>query len=102
MDIDIRTLLSKLNPECKRAMGQAAELCVKQTHFNVELEHLLFTLIDGQAPDLAVILQRFGISDGAVTSQLQKSMDGFKRGNGRTPALSPHFAPLFQEAWLFS
>ena len=102
MDIDIRTLLSKLNPECKRAMGQAAELCVKQTQFNVELEHLLLTLIDGQAPDFGMILRRFNISESAVRAQLQKSMDGFKRGNGRTPALSPHFIALFQEAWLLS
>ena len=102
MEIDIRTLLSKLNPECKRAMGQAAELCVKQTQYNVELEHLLFALIDNRAPDLVQILQRFGIADSAVTAQLQRSMDGFKRGNGRTPALSPHFMPLFQEAWLLS
>jgi type VI secretion system protein VasG len=102
MDIDIRTLLSKLNPECKRAMGEAAELCVKQTQFNVELEHLLFALLDKQAPDFGVILRRFGVSESAVTAQLQKSMDGFKRGNGRTPALSAHFIPLFQEAWLLS
>ena len=102
MDIDIRTLLSKLNPECKRAMGQAAELCVTQTQFNVELEHLLFTLIDGQAPDFGLILRRFGISESLVRAQLQKSMDGFKRGNGRTPALSAHFIALFQEAWLLS
>jgi type VI secretion system protein VasG len=102
MEIDIRTLLSKLNPECKRAMGHAAELCVKQTQFNVEPEHLLFTLIEERAPDFSLILQHFGISDAAVTAQLQKSMDGFKRGNGRTPALSPHFMALFQEAWLLS
>jgi type VI secretion system protein VasG len=35
MEIDIRTLLGRLNAECKRAMAQAAELCVKQTHYNV-------------------------------------------------------------------
>ncbi|MTW03741.1 type VI secretion system ATPase TssH [Pseudoduganella ginsengisoli] len=102
MDIDIRTLLGKLNPECKRAMGQAAELCVKHTHFNVDLEHLLFVLLENQAPDLKLILQQFNIADTAVSAQLQRSMDNFKRGNGRTPALSPHFVPLFQEAWLLS
>ena len=102
MEIDIRTLLSKLNPECKRAMGHAAELCVKQTQFSVELEHLLFTLLEERVPDFALVLRHFGINDSTVTAQLQKSMDGFKRGNGRTPALSPHFMPLFQEAWLLS
>ncbi|WP_296947987.1 type VI secretion system ATPase TssH [uncultured Massilia sp.] len=100
MDIDIRTLLAKLNPECKRAMGQAAELCVKQTQFNVELEHLLLVLLDGRAPDLVLLLERFDIHTAAVLAQLQASLDGFKRGNTRTPALSSHFVPLFQEAWM--
>lgn len=102
MEIDIRTLLSKLNPECKRAMGHAAELCVKQTQYNVELEHLLFTLLEERAPDFVLALQRYGIVESAVMAQLQRSMDGFKRGNGRTPALSPHFIALFQEAWMLS
>ncbi|MYM98948.1 type VI secretion system ATPase TssH [Duganella vulcania] len=102
MEIDIRTLLSKLNPECKRAMGHAAELCVKQTQYNVELEHLLFTLLEERAPDFVLALQRYGIVESAVMAQLQRTMDGFKRGNGRTPALSPHFIALFQEAWMLS
>ena len=29
-------------------------------------------------------------------------MGGFKRGNSRTPALSPHLLDLFQEAWTSS
>lgn len=102
MQIDIRTLLGRLNPDCKRAMSQAAELCVQYTHYNVELEHLLFRLLDPATPDLVPVLGRFRIEPAALTAQLQLSMDRFKRGNGRTPALSPHFAPLFQEAWLLS
>ena len=102
MDIDIRTLLARLNAECKRAMAQAAELCVKHTHYNVELEHLLMVLLQGPAPDIEQVFQRFGLQASTVSTQLQQGMDRFKRGNGRTPALSPHFAPLFQEAWLLS
>ena len=102
MDIDIRTLLARLNPECKRAMAQAAELCVTHTHYNVELEHLLRVLLEGPAPDVRQVLGRFQVDPSAVTAQVQQGIDRFKRGNGRTPALSPHFAPLFQEAWLLS
>lgn len=61
MDIDIRTLLGRLNPECKRAMEQAAELCVQQTHYNVDIEHLLMKLVDNEAPDLRLVFGRFGI-----------------------------------------
>ncbi|NHZ41524.1 type VI secretion system ATPase TssH [Massilia aquatica] len=100
MQVDIRTLMAKLNPECKRAMGRAAELCVQQTHFNVELEHLLLALIDAGAPDLTLVLAHFGVDMEAVRTQTQASLDGFKRGNSRTPAMSPNFTALFQEAWL--
>jgi type VI secretion system protein VasG len=102
MDIDIRSLLARLNPECKRAMGVAAELCVKQTHFNVEVEHFLVALLDAGAPDLMLLLAHFEVSADAVRTQVQGCLDGFKRGNGRTPAMSPNFVALFQEAWLSS
>ena len=102
MEIDIRTLLSKLNPETKRALEKAAELCVQQSHYNVDVEHLLYKLLENGAPDVGLILPEFAIKPDVILGQLQDSMDRFKRGNGRTPALSPHLAPLFQEAWLLS
>ena len=102
MNIDIRTLLNRLNPECKHAMEQAAQLCVRQTHYNVDVEHLLLTLLELDAPDLHAILAHFQIKPDTLIAQLQKSVDQFKRGNGRTPALSPNFSSLFQEAWLLS
>ena len=102
MEIDIRTLLGRLNPECKRAMTQAAELCVRQTHFNVEVEHLLACLLEPLAPDLGLLLGQHAIKVETLQTQLHKAQEGFKRGNGRTPALSPSFAPWFQEAWLMS
>ncbi|WP_454712759.1 type VI secretion system ATPase TssH [Cupriavidus nantongensis] len=102
MDIDIRTLLSRLDPECRHAMEQAAQLCVRQTHYSVDVEHLLLQLLEGGAADLQAIFAHFALSPAQVAAQLQKAVDGFKRGNGRTPALSPSFSPLFQEAWLLS
>ena len=43
---DLSTLVSKLNPTCRRALEGAAALCVGQTHYNVEIEHLLIKLIE--------------------------------------------------------
>ena len=102
MDIDLRSLIAKLNAECRRALEQAAELCVRQTHYNVEIEHLLLRLIEQPAPDLDLVLRHFDIKPDSLAAQLTSAMDRFKRGNGRTPALSPHFTALIQEAWLIS
>jgi len=102
MEIDIRTLLTRLNPSCKHAMNMAAQVCVNQTHFNVEIEHLLLAMLEEPLPDLALIFDEHQVNREKVVEQLQKSVEGFKRGNARTPALSPLFAPLIQEAWLLS
>ena len=88
METDIRSLLSRLNPECKRAMGAAAELCVQHTHFNVEVEHFLLALLDGGAPDMVLLLENFCVKGDAVRQQVLACLEGFKRGNSRTPAMS--------------
>ena len=102
MEIDIRTLVSRLDPACKHAMELAAQLCVRQTHYNVDVEHFLLQLLESDAPDWRAILEHFEVAPAEVGAQLQKAVDQFKRGNGRTPALSPNFSRLFQEAWLLS
>jgi len=102
MDNDVRLLIGKLNADCRHALEQAAALCVSQTHYNVEIEHLLLRLIEQPAPDVDLVLRHFDVKPEALTAQLTSAMDRFKRGNGRTPALSPHFTALMQEAWLIS
>jgi type VI secretion system protein VasG len=102
MKIDLRTLLTKLNPTCKQAIRLAAELCGGQSHFSVELEHFLYKLMEAKAPDIEIILNEFKIDSAKVMGQLQHRLDHLKRGNKGTPAMSGVFAPLFQEAWLSS
>ncbi|KCB21817.1 type VI secretion system ATPase TssH [Bordetella hinzii] len=102
MTTDIRALLGRLNPVCKTAMEEAAQLCVRQTHQSVEIEHLLLALLQVGAPDLAVLLDETNVASEALTAQIKRSVDGFKRGNPHTPALSPYFSSWFEEALLQS
>jgi type VI secretion system protein VasG len=102
MNFDLRALIGKLNAHCRQALEEAAELCVRQTHYNVEIEHLLLKLVELRAPDIDLILRRYEIDPAVLTKELTEAIERFKRGNGRTPALSPHFTALIQEAWLVS
>jgi len=99
---DLSTLVSKLNVTCRRALESAASLCVNQTHYNVEIEHLLMKLLEDDGSDLLAILRHFELDPGAVEGELTTAMERFKRGNGRTPALSPHLTRLIEGAWLQS
>jgi type VI secretion system protein VasG len=102
MNSDLQTLIEKLNPTCRKALESAAELCVSQTNYNVEMEHLLLKLIELPDTDVQRILRHYEVRTADATRELTRAIDTFKRGNSRTPALSPHIVRLLEQAWLLS
>ena len=98
----MKTLVAKLNPSCRKALELAAALCVSQTNFNVEIEHLLRRLLDQPDTDLACLLRYYEIDSGRLVRDLDNAIASFPRGNGRTPALSTHLPVLLEEAWKLS
>jgi type VI secretion system protein VasG len=99
---DISGLIEKLNPKCRQILERAAEVCVTQTHFNVELEHLVLQIFEKTETDLYPILRNFEVDPSTVTAAITRTIDGFKRGNSRTPALSPHIIKAMQDAYMIS
>ena len=99
---DIKALIAKLNPACKRALETAAERCLGLTHFSIEIEHLLLQLIEIPDGDVLRILRYYEIAAEQVTGQLNAALEKLKRGNSRTPALSPHLLDWLEAGWVFS
>src|ERR1051326_1184373 len=102
MSSELRQLIEKLNPVCRRALETAAALCVSQTHYNVEVEHLLRKLVDLPATDIAPVLRYYNVDVGALTRQIDQAVEKFDRGNSRTPAMSPQVLKLLREGWMAS
>ncbi len=102
MQLDMKVLVGKLNPTCRKALEQAAQLCVQQTHFHVEVEHVLLKLLEQPESDLAVGLKAHDIDATDLQTDLQGAIEAFHRGNTRTPALSPQIGDLLQAAWVYS
>jgi len=98
--LDLKSLVSKLNPACRKALEAAAGMCHSNTHYEVEIEHFFLKLLDDDALDIHCLLKRFEIDQGRVQAQLTAAIARFKTGNGRTPALSPRIPKLLAEAWL--
>lgn len=96
----VRQLVERLNATCRHALEEAAALCVSQTHYNIEVEHLLLKLLQAPGTDIARILRHFDIDSAAAQTEITDAMRAFKRGNSRTPALSPHVPQLLKAAWL--
>ncbi len=100
--MELSSLIAKLNPTCRKALEGAASLCVSQTHFNVEIEHVLLKLLEDDGTDLRAILKYYELNPAVVTGELTQAMDKFQRGNGRTPSLSPQLSRLIEAAWMQS
>jgi type VI secretion system protein VasG len=96
-----KALIDKLNGTCKKALEQAIALCMSRTHFNVELEHWFLKLLDGTSTDLTFILRQYAIDANKVKRELEQSLNAFRSGNGKGPALSDEVLDAIREAWVF-
>ncbi len=100
MSLDLQSLIEKLDPACRKGLEAAAELCVSQTNYNVEIEHLLLKLLEAPDSDIHQILNYYDIAIADIKKELTRAIDRFKRGNSRTPTLSPYILTLCEQAWL--
>ncbi len=102
LSINLKSLIGKLNPICRRTLESAAGLCVSRTNYNVEIEHWLLKLLEQNNTDLAAICKAYEIDISTLTTQLTRSLDRLKTGNARPPALSQNVVDSARDAWLLA
>ena len=66
INVDLKPLLQRFNPYCKKSMETAAGLCVSRTNYEVTIEHVLLAMIDDTERDFQTILRHYGVEPGAV------------------------------------
>jgi len=99
MNVNLRSLIGKLNDQTRGAVEGAAGLCLSRTHYDVEIEHYLLKLLDVADSDLQVILKQYGVDRSRLAAHLAAGLDGLKSGNARTPSLSPALVRMLTTAW---
>lgn len=101
-NVDLKSLVGKLNDTCRRSLEGAAGLCLSRTNYNVEIEHWLLKLIEAVDTDVDAILRHFEVDPSRLGRDLLSGLDRLKTGNSRPPALSPQVVDLAREAWLLA
>ena len=99
MSVNLKVADRRLNDTCRQSLEGAAGLCLSRTHYDVEIEHLLFKLLEAPDTDLARILRHFEVDASRLSRDLTRALDRLKTGNARTPALSPRVPRLVEQAW---
>jgi len=102
VELNLKSLIGKLDDTCRSALEAAAGLALSRTNYDIEIEHWLNRLLDKQTSDVTVICNHFDIDVGRVVQDINRQIDGFKTGNGRAPAIAPKLVRLVREAWLLA
>ncbi len=102
VNVDMKSLLSKLNGFCTTTLHNAAGLCVSRTQYEVSVEHFLIKCLETPQSDLPLILRRFEIDPSRVIQALNDSIEDLKSGNAGKPVFSPMLLELCENAWMVS
>lgn len=100
MNVNLKSLVGRLNDTCRSALESAAGLCLSRTNYDVEIEHLLAKLLEGDDTDLHKICRHYEVNIDRLSKDVNSALDRLKTGNNRNPGLSPRIPRLVQDAWL--
>ncbi|PYE27933.1 type VI secretion system protein VasG [Paraburkholderia silvatlantica] len=98
MTLDLKTLVARLEREPREALERAAQQCLRETHFVVEIEHWLLALAEPEGGDFACVLPHFGVDRAALGAEIRIAIARFKRGNTGMPSFSPDLLVWLQDA----
>jgi type VI secretion system protein VasG len=102
VDVNLKSLIGKLNDTARRALEGAAGLCLSRTNYNVEVEHWLLKMLEISDGDVQRVLRYYEIDQSRLERDLTRAVDALKTGNNRPPALSPTIVDLIREAWVLA
>lgn len=102
MNVNLKSLVGRLNDVSRNALEGAAGLCLSRTNYDVEIEHILAKLLEQDDTDLHKIATHFEVNLDRLTKDVGTALDRLKSGNSRTPGLSDRIPQWIQDAWLLA
>jgi len=102
MNVNLKSLVGRLNDTSRNALEGAAGLCLSRTNYDVEIEHILAKLLEQDATDLHSICKHYEVNIDRLTKDVSIALDRLKSGNSRTPGLSDRIPRWIQDAWLLA
>ncbi len=102
MNVNLKSLVARLNETCQSALQGAAGLCLSRTNYDIELEHLFVKLLETSDTDLTKILRQYELNPSRLVKDITVAMEKLKTGNARTPGIAREITDLIQDAWLLA
>ncbi|EAY5894333.1 type VI secretion system ATPase TssH [Salmonella enterica] len=102
IQIDLSTLVKRLNPFAKQALEMAASECMSQQAAEITVSHVLIQMLAIPRSDLRVITERAGIDVEALRQTLTVENYASTRSADSYPSFSPMLVEWLKESWLLA
>lgn len=102
IQIDLATLVKRLNPFAKQALEAAASECMSQQAAEITVSHVLIQMLAILRSDLRVITERAGIDTDDLRQALTVENYATTRSVDNYPSFSPMLVEWLKEAWLLA
>ncbi|EGT0663141.1 type VI secretion system ATPase TssH [Citrobacter werkmanii] len=102
IQIDLATLVKRLNPFAKQALEAAASECMSQQAAEITVSHVLIQMLAILRSDLRVITERAGIDTDDLRQALAVENYATTRSVDSYPSFSPMLVEWLKEAWLLA
>jgi len=102
MNVNLKSLVGRLNDTTRNALESAAGLCLSRTNYDVEIEHVLAKILEQNDTDLHKICGHYEVNLDRLSKDVTSAIDRLKTGNSRTPGLSDRIPDWIQDAWLLA
>ncbi len=102
MNVNLKSLVGRMNDVSRGALEGAAGLCLSRTNYDVEVEHILAKILEQNDTDLHKIAAHYEVNLDRLNKDVTNALDKLKTGNSRTPGLSDRITEWIQNAWLLA
>lgn len=102
IQIDLATLVKRLNPFPKQALEMAASECMGQQAAEITVSHVLIQMLTIPRSDLRVITERADIGTDELRQALTVENYATSRAADSYPSFSPMLVEWLKEAWLLA
>lgn len=98
--VKLGNLVSKLAPELKASLEEAAGAAMTQTVAAIEIEHWLVQLLLSKETHLMAFINQQHIDANRLMAELTARIERLTKGSASQPAISSALSSLLEEAWL--
>ena len=102
MNVNLKSLIGRLNATCWNALDNAAGLCVSRGNYDIEIEHLLAKLLEQNDTDLHKICNHYEVNIDRLSKDVQSALGSLKTGNTGRPGMSERIPQWVRDAWLIA